>query len=1711
MLLTSWLKRLIERQPRRVQPRLAARPVSLGLTRLEERVVLNVGPLGDVLPDDPLATVEVDDGDLVIGDESGQDDSLSITVNGSSYVIESQNGKLIAGNGASQVNGNTIEVSQESVTGGIQVDLLEGEDTLTVDFGGRLDWAPIVYDGGAAGFDSLVINGTDGFATSYSFINAADGTIRFTDGDQVADLTFIGLEPITDNGMMADREFEFTGAAETITLTNDAASGFTFIDSSLAESVSFSNPTNSLTIRTTTGTGNDTINIEGVDAAFDADLIIEADSGDTVRFQTNKTDIGSGNLEITAGGIFGFDTGDAIELETTGTATFDVSSSGTFRLFSDFDMSVGSLDSTSNAIQLDSGAGISTGGGDIVFNTDLATINESGTVSIDAGVGRITFAPITPTQLLEFGKNSNSGRLELSDNELDTLTASVLQLGSNTLTANVFASDDTTLVTVDTLSLINAGSVTQSGSSPISVSNLVVQARTGISLLQQNDVNELALVLTDTGEISFRDLNAVTVSSLDGVTGLSTTNGRITVAAGDQLTVNAAVNARSGADVLVTAIGDLTINAPVISSAGTSGATGDGAGTLTLTSTTGAVDIGSSVGTALANGDINITSQSGVTLSTATAAVRSTGTLSIDADSNNDGTGDFSLTDASASVGIVDNSVTVNAADINLGGSFSAGTGQITLVPSIDSDIVFGNAPGDFTLNNSDLSGINTPLDLTFGTNAKSIVFDGLSVAATSTIPGFVLNPDSSGTAISFVNNPSTFADDFNLMIDLDIATLTIGQDVTLGGGGVTAQGTGAFVVTSNNGSVLNQSALLTVGSGGVSMSLSGSIDITSGGVTTSGPVNLNSLVSNKIDAPVFSSGVGQAVTITSPANELQANVTTAGGEVFMNGPTTLIADADIDTTNGGAIATGGNVTFDSVQAETAMSGEVLSVDAGSDGDLTIAQLESGISLTVVDAEDVLLATGANSVSSIDVQASSTFRSVNTISTTGPVQITADTGPTAVSLDEVFLNGNVMQLTVGADVLFQSGGFAPGIQSIGAPGARVEIRGINDATTFSLGDVGGADVDINQLSVSKVSTSIEQLVIGNAGTQTGLITLDNGAGQTLSTQTSLTAHADGPTGEINLLRALEVLGDFTVNGSRNSLNVDSAGTGTVTLNADSVQINDTVEFLTEGDTFMVTAGTDDIELLGSVNASTTAARGESLTLSATNGNIVLGRAVGFPDAFGATGNGRLGDIDIVAAGTVTANADIVAGRFLRTTGTEGMAFSFNQPVDLDDGAAGTVFDLQNVTTLALNDQATVTTATGGNVVFTGQSVGALSIGTGAFSLDGSLNESGFNGVITGADVTSSATVNFDNAVTMTRDLMMTGSTVSFVSTLDAMTAGMEGLTVTGDAVFSAGAGVSVPLEFLTVTGASSVATDINTLNSLNLNGAVTLTGDVVLNASDILFGSAIDSDAVSSRTLAVNTSGAGLTTFGGAVGGSNRLASVTTNADGQTNIGSSAFNLDGAATSDFGDNLLLTGNVVIDENGAGDVRFSGTVDSQAGSNFALTVSVATGTAIFAGDIGQDALGAGSQDDGLAALTVDGVALIGAAGAVDITTTGNQTFRGATRLANGGVTLTAADVTFESTLDSTTGANSTLLINASGTTDFQSDIGLIDRLASITTDAPGRTEVGSSIQLAGSTLTFNDPVLLTASTVIDEDGAGNVMFNSTVDSEVGSNFTLTVTT
>ena len=117
--------------------------------------------------------------------------------------------------------------------------------------------------------------------------------------------------------------------------------------------------------------------------------------------------------------------------------------------------------------------------------------------------------------------------------------------------------------------------------------------------------------------------------------------------------------------------------------------------------------------------------------------------------------------------------------------------------------------------------------------------------------------------------------------------------------------------------------------------------------------------------------------------------------------------------------------------------------------------------------------------------------------------------------------------------------------------------------------------------------------------------------------------------------------------------------------------------------------------------------------------------------------------------------------------------------------------------------------------------------------------------------------------------------------------------------------------------------------------------------------------------------------------------------------------------------------------------------------------------------------------------------------------------------NGGVTLQsdttlndAGNVTFNSTLD----ADSTpraLTINTPSATIFNGAVGSINALASVTTDAPGSTQInGGSVTTIGAQ-TYNDAVTLNADTTLNSTNS-DVTFGSTLDSSTSAR-SLTIST
>lgn len=186
----------------------------------------------------------------------------------------------------------------------------EVDDTLTVDFSGGLITVRdgINYDGGAGGFDSLVLHTGQAPQTTHTPTGAMSGALD-VGGVQLA---YANLEPVTVTGDGSNAFiFTSTDAADTITLENGATPGFLRWSSTGQETVDFSNfGTVTINAGVSAADVGDTITIDFTrNATALTNLIVNAGAGDDIIVVTAATGAtltvngGTGNDAIVLGSL----------------------------------------------------------------------------------------------------------------------------------------------------------------------------------------------------------------------------------------------------------------------------------------------------------------------------------------------------------------------------------------------------------------------------------------------------------------------------------------------------------------------------------------------------------------------------------------------------------------------------------------------------------------------------------------------------------------------------------------------------------------------------------------------------------------------------------------------------------------------------------------------------------------------------------------------------------------------------------------------------------------------------------------------------------------------------------------------------------------------------------------------------------------------------------------------------------------------------------------------------------------------------------------------------------------------------------------------------------------------------------------------------------------------------------------------------------------
>jgi len=556
-------------------------------------------------------TIEASGGfqDVVFDEIEGLTFGGSIVVNGTAGDDVLEITATSANAGSYQINGGAVINFTAATDFTFNGD--DGDDILRINnpAGGLFNpVGGIVYNGQgqttSPNGDTLEILGGVSAAVGHSFTNNSDGFVFY---NGVSAITYTGLEPIIDNIDAANRVFSFTGGAETITLSDAGPAGSTFIDSDLGESVSFLNPTVSLTINTVGGMpGADVVELNGVDAAFDANLTVNGDTDDSVIFQASATDVGSGDVDVTAGSVTlnaavtttgdvsldatnGSITGVSLVTATNATleATVNAGGAGT-----EINLAVDALEAdvdgslhVDNTGALDIGftggiTGVTVGGASAISSTDTMTVTEN----IDASGGTL--------QLENTGGNFvvNSGAVISNDgsNLIDIDSAN----GMSMLAGTQITSSGNGLIDIDAVFQIALANVNTSGevqvtttsgaiadntageAALITANTLVLEADASIGGAGAADlnvnVNTLAASVLDGngGGMTISNTGALEIGTVNGLAGISNSGvggGNITLSATDTVTINEdIVSGAFGGAVTINSTNDIIVDAATV-------------------------------------------------------------------------------------------------------------------------------------------------------------------------------------------------------------------------------------------------------------------------------------------------------------------------------------------------------------------------------------------------------------------------------------------------------------------------------------------------------------------------------------------------------------------------------------------------------------------------------------------------------------------------------------------------------------------------------------------------------------------------------------------------------------------------------------------------------------------------------------------------------------------------------------------------------------------------------------------------------------------------------------------------------------------------------------------------------------------------------------------------------------------------------------------
>ncbi|UYN96890.1 MAG: autotransporter-associated beta strand repeat-containing protein [Enhydrobacter sp.] len=1382
-------------------------------------------------------------------------------------------------------------------------------------------------------------------------------------------------------------------------------------------------------------------------------------SGSTILTGNNTysgtTTIADGTLQIGNGGTTG-------QLGTGATTNdsvlvFDRSNA----------LTVASAISGSGTVE-QAGTGTTSLSGDNTY-TGTTTIS-AGTLSVGAGgtTGSLGSGAVVNNSILQVNRSNDvtvandiSGTGSLAKTTAGTSTVLTLT-GNNSYSG-------TTTITEGTLRIGDGGTTGSLGSGNVNTSG-------GILQFNRSDDISVANTITGTGQLGKLLDNVLTLTGNNTYSGITTiTEGTLQVGDGGTSGSLGTGGVTNNAILVFNRSDEMTV-ANVVSGTGNVSQAGSGTTTLTgantysgtTTISTGTLQIGAGGGA----GQLG----TGATTNDGALVINRTGSLAISSSISGTGTlthagtGTTSLTGTNSFSG----TTTIDAGILSVGAGGTAGT------------LGTGNVVNNATLqvNRSDaiaianeISGSGGLTKLAAGT--ATLTGDN-SYAGTTTITAGTLQIGDGGTTgslgIGNVAVSGTLA--FNRSDDIAIAN-------TISGAGALAKlGGNTVTLTGNNthsGATTIADGTLQIGSGG-----------TSGQLGTGATTNAGNLLFNRSDALTVASAIsgsgsvgqiGSGITSLTGTNTYSGTTTIADGVLSLGaggssgtlGTGAVINDAtlqfnrtnaftvDNDISGSGNLSKllGNTVTLtgsNSYSGTTTISAGTLAIGAGGTiGSLGTGDVVNNATLSFNRSDDIAVANQISGSGGLSKQGTNTLT------------LTADnsyTGATSIAV------GGALQLGDGGT----SGSLGGG--TVANAGSLLFNR--SDALTVS-GAISGVG------AVSQIGGGTT--VLTGANTYSGGTTIAGGA---------LQIGDGGTTGALG--------GGATVNDAgllfnrSNAFTVASAisGSGTVT------QLGDGTTSLTGANSYTgvttITGGTLSVGAGGTIgtlgtgdvvnNATLLINRSDAALTIANNlsGSGALTKsAAGTNTVLTLTGNNSYSGLTTITEGTLQIGDGGTTGSL--GTGevvTTGGVLRFNRIDDISvantiSGTGSLAKLLDNVLTLTGDNSYSGTTAISAGTLQVGAGGTSGSLGTGAVANNGTLaiNRSDDLSIANAISGTGSLEKLLSNVLTLTANNTYSGTTTIAAGTLAIGSGGTTGSLGSG-AVANDGHFVLDRSNAMTVandiSGSGSVAQSGS--GTTTLTGSNSYTGATTIAAGTLVVGAAGTTgtlgtgDVINDGILQINRSDAALTIANNISG----TGALTKSAAGTNTV------------------LTLTGNnsysgLTTIAEGTLQIGAGGTAGSLGTGNVAVT-----GTLAF-----------NRSDDIAVANTISGAGALAKLGGNTVTLTGNNSYSGATTIADG--TLQVGSGGGSGTLGTGNVTNNgSLLFNRADALvvpGIISGTGSVSQIGAGTTTLTGNSTYNGTTTISSGTLQIGDGGASGALGSGDVTNSANLVFNRSNGLTVGS--------